>query len=290
MSTKTQPAKRKPTRPSNNRTRQARAAQQSHATRWIIIGVVLVIVVAVVVAAVGGSGSSSSSGPLRSPAPAALVAQVTGVNDATINAVGAGTTTQGPQKITAPALTENGKPVVLYMGAEYCPYCAAERWAMVNALSRFGTFSNLQTTHSAVNDGNIQTFSFYGATYTSKYLAFQSVELETNTSKALETPNAEQSQLMTTYDAPPYTSQNGTIPFIDIGGKYLVNGASYDASVLSGKSADEIAAALSNPNSDIAKAVVGTANALTAAICKITNNQPASACANPAVAKIAAQL
>src|SRR5262249_49569039 len=154
----------------------------------------------------------------------------------------------------------------------------------------FGTFSNLQSTHSAVNDGNIQTFSFYGATYTSKYLAFQSVEMQTNTNKTLETPNAQQSQIMATYDAPPYTSQAGTIPFIDFGGKYIQNGASYDASVLSGQSADAIAAALSQPNSAIARAVVGTANALTATICKLTGNQPTSACANPAVTQIAAQL
>ena len=38
-----------------------------------------------------------------------------------------------------PALTSGGKPEILYVGAEYCPYCAAERWAMVVALSRFGT-------------------------------------------------------------------------------------------------------------------------------------------------------
>ena len=35
------------------------------------------------------------------------------------------------------------------MGAEYCPYCAAQRWAMIVALSRFGTFSGLTTVHSA---------------------------------------------------------------------------------------------------------------------------------------------
>jgi hypothetical protein len=250
----------------------------------------LVLVLAVAVAALAGGSSSSSSGTLRTPAPAALVAQVTGVNNATISAVGNGTGATPPQTLNAPTLSAEGKPLVLYMGAEYCPYCAAERWALVNALSRFGTFSNLQSTHSAVDDGDIQTFSFYDATYTSKYLAFQSVELETNTSRPLETPDAQQAQIMATYDAPPYTSQTGTIPFIDLGGKYLVNGASYDASLLSGKSADQIAAALSDPNSAIARAVLGTANELTARICRLTNNQPASACANPAVAKIAAQL
>jgi len=39
-----------------------------------------------------------------------------------------------------------------------------------------------------------------------------------------------------------------------------------------------IANDLSNPNSAVAKAVDGTANYITAAICKMTGNQPASAC------------
>src|SRR5215471_17073708 len=36
-------------------------------------------------------------------------------------------------------LTSGGKPEMLYIGAEYCPYCAAMRWSMAVALSRFGT-------------------------------------------------------------------------------------------------------------------------------------------------------
>src|SRR5262250_635737 len=62
-------------------------------------------------------------------------------------------------------LTANGKPEMLYMGAEYCPYCAAERWAMIQALSRFGTFSGLSTVHSSTTDTptNISTFTFHGS-------------------------------------------------------------------------------------------------------------------------------
>ena len=43
------------------------------------------------------------------------------------------------------ALTSNGKPEILYIGAEFCPYCAAERWAIAVALSRFGTLSPLHS-------------------------------------------------------------------------------------------------------------------------------------------------
>ena len=73
---------------------------------------------------------------------------------------------------------------------------------MVVALSRFGTFSNLRTTTSAADDvyPSTPTFTFYGADYTSPYLAFSSVELESNVRsggqyRALQTPTADQQQL-----------------------------------------------------------------------------------------------
>jgi Domain of unknown function (DUF929) len=67
--------------------------------------------------------------------------------------------------------------------AEYWYKCAAERWAVVMALSKFGTFTNLTaTTSSATQTGlKIPTFSFYGAAYTSEYLTLVTDEMETNT-------------------------------------------------------------------------------------------------------------
>jgi hypothetical protein len=271
-------AKRTQGRPSSNRTR--RAVRQRSARPWWIAGVVAVVVVIALVAALAGGGDNSSE-PARSPAPSALVEKVTSVPASVFRTVGTGAVTAIPKKIDAPALTADGKPLVLYVGAEYCPFCAAERWPMVIALSRFGTFSGLQVTKSASNDvfPNTPTFSFHGATYQSKYLTFQGVELRTRTGEPLDTLTPEQSQIYSTYDAPPYTSTAGTIPFIDFGGKYLVNGATYDAGVLSGKTAEEIANALSDPNTAVARAVIGAANSVTAAVCTLTANQPANVCA-----------
>ena len=131
----------------------------------------------------------------------------------------------------------DGKPVVTYIGAEYCPYCAAERWGLAVALSRFGTFSHLSGTHSASADvyPNTQTLSFYGSSYSSPYVDFQPVEEATNQQvggsyQALQTPTAAQSSLLTTYDAA------GSIPFLDIGNKYVITGASYSPQVLQGLS------------------------------------------------------
>jgi hypothetical protein len=242
------------------------------------------------------SASSTSNGPTGA-ALTSLVNTTTSVPASTLNAVGAGTFNGKIQPITGnPApLTSGGKPELLYIGAEYCPYCAANRWAMIVALSRFGTFSGLTTVHSGITNGagnaepypNTPTFTFAKATYTSQYLNFTSVEGQTNipdTSNggytALQTPTAEQQGLLTKYDAPPYidAQEAGAIPFLDFGNKYVSIGVSYPNTAIQGLTWSQIAADLHNPNSTVAKAVDGTANYFTAAICKMTNNQPASAC------------
>jgi hypothetical protein len=130
------------------------------------------------------------------------------------------------------------------MGAEYCPYCGTERWALVVALSRFGSFTGLHVIQSASDDAfpNTQTFTFHGSGYRSAYVAFDAVELETNSYTKLDQPTPEQRRLMLTYDGKPFfnPSSTGGIPFIDFGGRYLVSGASFDPGVLQGKSAESI--------------------------------------------------
>ena len=61
---------------------------------------------------------------------------------------------------------------ILFVGAEFCPYCAAQRWPLIIALSRFGTFSGLQTTtsSSSIEYPNTITFTFRSATFTSQYI------------------------------------------------------------------------------------------------------------------------
>ena len=113
-----------------------------------------------------------------------MVDKVTEVPAATLDTIGKGKVGRAADADDRPAavLKADGKPLVFYMGAEYCPYCAAERWSMIIALSRFGTFSNLGQTFSSSTDvdPNTPTFSFHGATYTSKYLTFQAKELQSN--------------------------------------------------------------------------------------------------------------
>ena len=94
----------------------------------------------------------------------------------TFNAVGAGTATGLNPLSGVSELTADGKPEVLYIGGEFCPFCAAERWALATALSRFGTLSGVSFIHSSPTDGDIPTLTFYKSSYTSKYLTFTPVE------------------------------------------------------------------------------------------------------------------
>jgi hypothetical protein len=283
---------------------QRAAARRAEQRRRILIAggsilaVIIVIVAFIVIKANSSSpkptATSSANGPTGS-ALASVVTKVTSVPASTLNSVGdgGGAVSANPVIQTIKGgtpLTSGGKPEVLYMGAEYCPFCAAERWSMIVALSRFGTFTGLATVHSSSTDSdpNTPTWTFAKSTYTSKYLTFTPVELTTNVPDAnspmgyvpLQTPTAAQSALQAKYDAPPYVSSTdaGSIPFIDFGNKYMLAGASYDPAILAGLSWATIATDLHDPSSPVTKAIGGTANYITAALCQLTGNQPASAC------------
>jgi len=280
----------------NKRTGSARdriAAQRAAAKRaeqrnriLLASGAVVVVIVIVVVFIVvkANSPKAKVSGTATgSVLSASVIHDVTTVPAATLDAVGVGSTDPKPIiSITGSPLTLNGKPEVLYIGAEFCPYCATERWAMAVALSRFGTFTGLRGIHSSSSDvyPSTPTLTFYKSTYTSKYVAFTPVETETVSKAPLQTTTAAQNTLIGKYDAPPYvpSASAGSIPFVDFGNKYMISGASYNPQVLANQTWAQVAAALSDPSSAIAKGADGTANLITAAICKLTSNQPGSAC------------
>ena len=252
----------------------------------IAIGAVIVIFLVLIIVKSPTTQNINGSDSL---APASLVNDISSLVNKAIQSVGVGTASAQPKAISGPNLTQNGKPLVVYMGAEYCPYCATERWPMVVALTRFGSFTNLKITHSSSSDvyPDTQTFSFHGSSYTSKYISFQPVEMYSNVAQGngyttLDKSTSEQQSLINTYDAPPYvaSSDSGAIPFIYFGGKYIITGASYSPTVLQGKTSQEIASALTNPKSAISQGVYGAANLMTAAICSMTNNQPSNVCTN----------
>jgi hypothetical protein len=303
-------ARRTPTSPPASGIARFRKDHPRLAALVPVMVVVLVLVSLVVIKATGGSGAAppaSSKVPQSSNAaessagtsalPAGVLAEVSGVSSATLAAIGEPSGTVAPTATGAStALTAaNGKVEILFIGAEYCPYCAAERWSVVEALSRFGTFSGLSATHSSTTDvyPDTQTFSFYGATYTSTSLDFTSVELETNQASGdsyttLQTPTSSEDALLSKYDKAPYTTEPGSIPFLDIDNKYISVGAGYSPQVLQGLSMQQIAAQLDNKNSAVAVAIDGEANRIAAAITAATGIQPGTGAATSTATSTAA--
>jgi hypothetical protein len=272
--------------------RRAEARRRRLAVAGAAMAVVVLALGALVLVKFTGRSAAKPPANAAAQASAQLTSTLASVPASVLDKVGAGKVNTPPKAISGQqVLTANGKPLVVYVGAEYCPYCAAERWAAVIALSRFGTFSGLGQTHSSSTDvyPNTATLSFHGASYTSQYLQFQGVETQSNQPQGtgyapLDTPTAQQQNLLNTFDAPPYVPSNaaGSIPFIDFANQGVVSGASYSPQVLAGKSADQIAAALSDPSSPITQAIGGTANAFTTQLCQLTGGQPGAVCTSPA--------
>ena len=264
---------------------------------FVAIAVVVVVVVAFVLVKITGKSSPTSNngvqGPVDSPALASVVSAVTSVPMSEADEVGLpSTSVVAPPtlKTGQPGLTLSGKPGAIFIGGEFCPLCAAERWGIIMAFSRFGTFSGLQETTSSPwdSDPSTPTFSFKGAGYSSSYLTFDTSEHESNdsdglgTRTVLEPLTSLESTLWARYDG---GSSGEGFPFLDIGNKYFVTSPSYDPAVLSGLDQQDVASKLKNPKDPVTQAIVGTANYLTAALCQTTGQQPSSVCSASVIAQ-----
>lgn len=267
---------------------KVRAAQQQKRQRmqWSI-GIVALVVVGVVVLVLakmstGDSTSTANANHTPKPAPASIPKDLAAVPLPAIAAAAKSGTSSNPVQPIPDGKARNvdGKPEVLYMGGEFCPYCAGERWALTAALSKFGTFEDLQVIHSAESD--VPTLTYLGSNYTSDYLTFTSIEVKGNERSGqgwadLEKATEEQTKLLTELG-------RGSFPFIDFGGKHFQSGGSVDISTLVGKSQTEIAAALAASTTDDTdqSTLEGNVNLVTGefirTICGLTDNQPAKVC------------
>ena len=86
------------------------------------------------------------------PAPASVVNK-THLSSSAFAEAGSTITSSGPYTASITALENrptdsHGKPLIAYMGSNFCPYCAATRWPLAVALTRFGSFKGLHITAS----------------------------------------------------------------------------------------------------------------------------------------------
>jgi hypothetical protein len=269
----------------SNRGRSASAARQARQRRIRlgIIGIVaVVVVVALIVVLSVNSNNSAKPAPrvaLTDSQSAAL--QSVPVNDLVAAFDKSGSGLQPAIPLNDKPLTSGGKPEILFIGAEFCPICATERWPLTVALSQFGKFTNLHQTRSAVHDGNIATVTYYGSTYSSQYLTFTPVETTTNVPKGnyyelLQTPTPAQQTLWS--NTSQALGQSESFPFVYMGGKYVLVTSQFSPETLTGKSFDEIAGDVGNNDTSVGASIDASAAALTKYFCTLTGNQPGSVC------------
>ena len=261
---------------------------------YILSGIIIVLAaVALILYASTSTHAASLSAYDNAIAPPSILSALH-VSESVSSQVGIGSAGNFPARKNASILLADGKPEVLYIGAEYCPYCATERWPMIIALMRFGNFTGLRLMTSSSSDAfpSTPTFTFYNSTYSSNYVTFVSVETTTNklvngTYPTLQTPNNSQGKVFSTFDVPTQNCPNGgCIPFISYANRSVQIGVNYDPTLLQNMNWSQIARSLSNSSSAQAQGIVGSANLITAEICSIDNNTPSSVCSQPYVAAI----
>jgi thiol-disulfide isomerase/thioredoxin len=274
--------------------RKVRTGQRKRSNAVYIVPILVVVTGIVGYYIFTQSGTASTGCSLcGTPVSATVLNDLSGVSTNTLNQVGKGSGILAPASISGSPLTLNGKPEVLYMGAEYCPFCAAERWAMIVALDKFGNFTGIQYMESDPTDiyPSTPTYTFVSATYTSKYITFVTVEQEDRSENPLQTATTAETSLLTSYDDCASTGQDGGIPFVDFANAYVVNcGSQYSPAALRvGDNLDgapynwtQIAPQLNNASSIFAQNIDGTANSIISAICKVDGNAPSSVCSQSA--------
>jgi thiol-disulfide isomerase/thioredoxin len=235
-----------------------------------------IVAAAAIFLARGGDGGAATAAPGPSPAAGGSVAA-----EAALAQV---------RKQSGEPLLDQGKPSVFFMGAEWCPYCASERWALVEATSRFGGWSGLGELRSRPGQGNypsLPTYDLARATYQSDYLTLRHKEVATVDGDPLQRLGGFERELVNAYD------NAGSIPFLFAGGRggrYTVELA-YSPSLLEGQSfaslRQGVAGGAATP---AAEAIGGEADAITALVCRLDGQRPAGVCARAAIAALGREL
>jgi Domain of unknown function (DUF929) len=261
---------------------------------WGAVTVILIGVTALIVYALtrGTTPQDVSRAPVTSSDILTSLSSLPAGVDDTIGAGSAVAPLTPPVLLSGqPLLESNGKPEVLFVGAEYCPFCAAERWPLILALSRFGHFTVLHNVQSASNDAfsGIQSFSFVHSAYSSPYVSFTGVELYSTTVDAqggytkIASLSSGQAALVARDGPLSGSLGSSAMPFLDVANRMVSSTSGFSPAVLVGQSQSAIVNALGQPGKPTAEAVVGAANELTAGICEATGGQPSDVCSSKGV-------
>ncbi len=136
----------------------------------------------------------------------------------------------GWEKVPVAAWTSDGRPVLYFFGATWCPYCSASSWAIWKALTEFGTLSGNSTSYSF---GPPEPYPYTPemvlaqASLASATIDFQVTEYNGSIDGGTAVPSTcVQQAYVTSYS-------EGDIPFLVLNGQYLHLGSLYSPANLS---------------------------------------------------------
>jgi len=181
-------------------------------------------------------------------------------------------------------MRRGGKILVFFLGAEYCPYCAAQRWAIVRSLSKFGQWEGLKQTISAARDEpflNLPTYDFTNATYTSPHIEFISREIQDREFRPLQKLLKSEENLLQKFNP------DKEIPFLLIGGRFTQIGSGFTPKIFIGHTFRQTETELKKVESEIRKTIDDEANVISALLCLV--GLPPDVCKEASVVELATQ-
>jgi thiol-disulfide isomerase/thioredoxin len=242
---------------------------------------VAIAIVAVVVLFLAKGSDSGGDATAATEAGAVGVSKVSGAQSVALKQV---------RRESGEPMVEGGKPVVFFMGAEWCPFCASERWALVKATSRFGKWSGLGELLSRSGQDYfppLPTWDLTHASFASDHIGVRHVEVATVDGDDLQKPDSFEEKLVDEYDG------RGSIPFLYVagpGGRYTVELA-FSPGLLEGKTFGELRKDVAtDAPTEAVEAIDAQTDAITALICKLDGRQPASVCAKGSIPALEAEI
>jgi len=187
-------------------------------------------------------------------------------------------------EVSKDTIRRSGKLFVFFMGAEYCPYCAAERWAIVRSLQKFGQWDGLKQTISAARDEpflNLPTYDFTQATYTSPHIEFLSREIKDRDFRPLQKLLKSEEKLVHKFNP------EKEIPFLLVGGRFTQIGSGFTPKIFIGHTFRQTETELKKVESEIRKTIDDEANIISALLC--ISGLPSEVCKETAIAELAGQ-
>lgn len=188
-------------------------------------------------------------------------------------------------EVSKDAMRRGGKLFVFFMGAEYCPYCAAERWAIVRSLQKFGQWDGLKQTISAARDEpflNLPTYDFTKATYTSPHIEFVAREIKDREFNPLQKLLKTEEKLLRKFNP------KKEIPFLLIAGRFSQIGSGFTPKIFIGHTFRQTETELKKVESEIRKTIDDEANIISALLC--VSGLPPELCKEAGTAELVAQV